>query len=164
MQQEDTNPTRRTVLSGAAALALTASVTSPSRAQTVAATPADSIARGLVFDAGSNPRAGVAGVMVSNGLDVMKTGLDGNWSLPVRDGDSVFVINRRAGRCRSMRQPICLTSPMCMRRPVPPTSGSASPGCRRPAPCPPVSISVCTARMNRRDSTRCCSPIYSRKA
>ena len=30
--------------------------------------------------------------MVSNGLDVVKTGADGGWSLPVRDGDSVFVI------------------------------------------------------------------------
>jgi hypothetical protein len=30
--------------------------------------------------------------MVSNGLDVVKTGADGSWFLPVRDGDSVFVI------------------------------------------------------------------------
>jgi hypothetical protein len=30
--------------------------------------------------------------MVSNGLDVVRTASDGSWSLPVRDGDSVFVI------------------------------------------------------------------------
>ncbi len=38
------------------------------------------------------PRTGVPGVMVSNGLEVVKTGADGSWSLPVRDGNSVFVI------------------------------------------------------------------------
>ena len=30
--------------------------------------------------------------MVSNGMEVVKTGADGSWSLPVADGDSVFVI------------------------------------------------------------------------
>jgi hypothetical protein len=49
-------------------------------------------ARGTVFDADSGPRTGVPGVIVSNGLDVVKTGADGSWSLPVGHGDSVFVI------------------------------------------------------------------------
>ena len=84
MPHDLTMPTRRDVLAGAAALALTA--TGPALAQTAA------IARGTVFDADSSPRKGVAGVMVSNGLEVVKTGPDGGWSLPVRDGDSVFVI------------------------------------------------------------------------
>ena len=79
----DAHLTRRNVLAGAAALAATASV--PTLAQ-----PA--VVRGTVFDADSAPRRGLADVMVSNGLDVVKTGADGGWSLPVRDGDSVFVI------------------------------------------------------------------------
>jgi hypothetical protein len=77
-------PTRRDVLAGAAAMAIAASPLRPALAQTEA--------RGTVFDADSNPRKGVPGVMVSNGLDVVKTDEDGRWSLPVRDGDSVFVI------------------------------------------------------------------------
>jgi hypothetical protein len=36
--------------------------------------------------------AGIPGVMVSNGRDVVLTREDGRWSLPVEDGDSVFVI------------------------------------------------------------------------
>jgi hypothetical protein len=77
-------PTRRDVLAGAAAMAVAAVPLRPALAQTNA--------RGTVFDADSNPRKGVPGVMVSNGLDVVKTDADGRWSLPVRDGDSVFVI------------------------------------------------------------------------
>jgi hypothetical protein len=77
-------PTRRDVLAGAAAMTMAASPLRPAVAQTDA--------RGTVFDADSNPRKGVPGVMVSNGLDVVKTDADGRWSLPVRDGDSVFVI------------------------------------------------------------------------
>ena len=82
MTQDGLMPTRRDILAAAAALAMTAGT---SLAQT-------ETARGTVFDAGSNPRQGVAGVMVSNGLDVVQTAADGTWSLPVRDGDSVFVI------------------------------------------------------------------------
>ena len=84
MAQEMPLPTRRDVMAGAAVLALTAV---PALAQGTAAT-----ARGTVFDADSSPRTGVPGVMVSNGLEVVKTGADGSWSLPVGDGDSVFVI------------------------------------------------------------------------
>src|SRR5271166_2125638 len=84
MAQEGLMPTRRDILAGAGALALTGG---PALAQTAAAT-----ARGTVFDADSNPRQGIRGVMVSNGQDVVKTGADGSWSLPVRDGDSIFVI------------------------------------------------------------------------
>jgi hypothetical protein len=82
MAQEMPMPTRRDVLAGAAVLALTAT---PALAQ-------GATARGTVFDADSSPRRGVPGVMVSNGREVVKTGADGSWSLPVGDGDSVFVI------------------------------------------------------------------------
>jgi C terminal of Calcineurin-like phosphoesterase/N terminal of Calcineurin-like phosphoesterase/Calcineurin-like phosphoesterase len=84
MTQDGWLPTRRDIIAGAAALALTGG---PSHAQSQAAT-----ARGIVFDADSTLRQGVAGVMVSNGMDVVKTAADGSWSLPVRDGDSVFVV------------------------------------------------------------------------
>jgi hypothetical protein len=35
---------------------------------------------------------GIAGVLVSNGRDVVRTDEDGRWKLAVRDGDSVFVV------------------------------------------------------------------------
>jgi hypothetical protein len=50
------------------------------------------MAKGTVFDGDSIPRPGVPDVMVSNGLDVVRTSADGTWSLPVRYGDSLFVI------------------------------------------------------------------------
>jgi hypothetical protein len=84
MPNEASTPTRREVLAGAAALAVTAAGPAPAQPATTA--------RGTVFDADSSPRTGIPGVMVSNGLDVVKTGADGGWSLPIRDGDSVFVI------------------------------------------------------------------------
>lgn len=88
MPHDALTPTRRDILTAAAALALS---DAPARAQPTA--PGQpTTARGTVFDADSTPRKGIPGVMVSNGLDVMKTGADGDWSLPVRDGDSVFVI------------------------------------------------------------------------
>jgi hypothetical protein len=55
------------------------------------AAPAET-ARGAVYDVGSKPWRGIPDVMVSNGQDVVKTAADGTWSLPVRPGDSVFVI------------------------------------------------------------------------
>src|SRR5262249_19749816 len=56
------------------------------------------VARGTVFEdrRGMGLRRtgdpGVAGVLVSNGRDVARTDADGRWSLPVFDGDSLFVI------------------------------------------------------------------------
>lgn len=47
-------------------------------------------ARGRVIEEGTNN--GLPGVMVSNGRTIVKSDPDGNWALPVRDGDSVFVI------------------------------------------------------------------------
>jgi C terminal of Calcineurin-like phosphoesterase len=94
MPHDPSKPNRRDVLAGAAALALGAA--GPSRAEPAAAAGAGpagvATAQGTVFEAGSSPRTGIPGVMVSNGQEVVKTGPDGGWSLPVRDGDSVFVI------------------------------------------------------------------------
>ena len=56
------------------------------------------MASGTVFEdhSGAGRRQsssrGLAGVLVSNGRDVIATDADGRWSLPVADGDSLFVI------------------------------------------------------------------------
>ena len=58
----------------------------------------EEIARGFVFEdsngdgARTSQSSGVADIMVSNGRDVTLTAANGAWALPVRDGDSVFVI------------------------------------------------------------------------
>jgi hypothetical protein len=91
MSHEPWLPTRRDVLAGAAALTVTAGSALAQSSPPATPTPV-ATAHGTVFDGDSADRAPIAGVMVSNGLDVVKTGPDGSWSLPVRDGDSVFVI------------------------------------------------------------------------
>jgi hypothetical protein len=84
-------PTRRQVLAGAGASALAlAANAAPSGAAT--------IARGVVFEdsRGEGTRRpgdrGIAGVMVSNGRDVVVTGDDGAWALALEPGDHAFVI------------------------------------------------------------------------
>jgi C terminal of Calcineurin-like phosphoesterase/Calcineurin-like phosphoesterase len=84
-------PSRRDVIvaGGASAIALTAGTG-------VVEKPA--VASGFVFEdrSGTGQRQrgdpGVAGVLISNGCDVVTTGADGHWVLPVADGDSLFVI------------------------------------------------------------------------
>lgn len=88
---DDINPpkvTRRQAFAGVAGLALSAAAGAPAQAQ------AAETARGRVFEdtgvSGGGP--GLAGVMVSNGREVVTTGADGGWTLPVLPGDAVFVI------------------------------------------------------------------------
>ena len=56
------------------------------------------IARGAVFKSRSGARErqagdpGIGGVLVSNGREVVRTGPDGRYSLPIEDGTAVFVI------------------------------------------------------------------------
>lgn len=89
---------RRDVLLGLAAGASLLSSPALARPRSSTRPGGSSIARGVVFEDvdGTGIRTksspGVAGVMVSNGRDVVKTSVDGKWSLPVADGDSVFVI------------------------------------------------------------------------
>jgi hypothetical protein len=96
---------RRTVLAAGAALAL---LPAASHAQTpgtqsaeTAKEPAAETAKGSVFEDtdGSGKRSaaskGIPGVLVSNGVEVTKTDADGNWSLPVTSGQSLFVIKPR---------------------------------------------------------------------
>jgi len=84
--------TRRQVMAAAAGV-LAAAGGAAARADTT-----DLIAQGYVFEdaAGTGVRAadskGVAGALVSNGQDVVLSDADGRWQLPVRDGDSLFVI------------------------------------------------------------------------
>jgi hypothetical protein len=84
-------PTRRDVITtaGASALVLT---TGAGMAHRMAH------ASGSVFEdrSGTGQRRsgdpGIAGVMVSNGRDVVRTDRDGRWRLPVAEGDHLFVV------------------------------------------------------------------------
>jgi len=84
-------PTRREVIAAASASAL--AVTAGAG---LAQRPTS--ASGFVFHdrSGTGRRRtgdpGVAGVMVSNGRDVVRTDADGRWRLPISDGDSIFVV------------------------------------------------------------------------
>ena len=84
-------PTRRDVLAAASASALALTVGAGFVQQTA-------MASGFVFHDrhGMGRRRigdpGIAGIMVSNGRDVVLTDADGRWRLPASDGDSLFVI------------------------------------------------------------------------
>ncbi len=95
-----TNPalTRRQTLAGAAAAGLVlAGRAAHAQTGNQAASQAGT-AQGVVFeDADGSERRGassrgIPGVMVSNGRDVVQTDADGRWTLPVAEGDSLFVI------------------------------------------------------------------------
>src|SRR5215472_14593008 len=83
--------TRRQVMAAASASALTLTT------GTGQAAP-EHVASGSVFEdlEGTGKRGpasrGIAGVMVSNGRDVVKTDAEGRWRLAVSEGDSLFVI------------------------------------------------------------------------
>jgi C terminal of Calcineurin-like phosphoesterase/Calcineurin-like phosphoesterase len=83
--------TRRDVMVGAGLSALTLTAGTG-----LADLPA--VASGSVFEDRSGTGArrtgdpGIAGVLVSNGREVVRTDADGRWRLPVLDGDSLFVI------------------------------------------------------------------------
>lgn len=90
--------TRRQIMAGATAAGLLAATgATPTRAD-APARPFEVTAQGVVFEDadGSGRRGpdskGVAGVMVSNGSDVVLTDADGRWRLPVVPGESLFVI------------------------------------------------------------------------
>ena len=90
--------TRRQAIIAAAGLAIAAAKPADAQTQAPAAVVPNETARGTVFEDvdgsfqhGSASR-GIAGVMVSNGRDVVKTDADGRWSLPVAPGEAVFVV------------------------------------------------------------------------
>ena len=100
-------PTRRDVIMGAAAAVAVSAGESPAgplRGETPLATDR-APARGVVFEDRSRSGVhrqgdrGIAGVMVSNGRDVVLTGGDGSWCLPVSSGDSVFVVEPSGWSC-----------------------------------------------------------------
>ncbi len=96
---QDPKFTRRDAMKGASAFAL--GLTAPASAQaqianSPGATPAKTLT-GLVYETRSGGARqagdpGVAGVLVSNGRDVVKTGEDGRYTLPVDDEAVIFVI------------------------------------------------------------------------
>ena len=80
--------TRRDVLIGAASAG--AAMTVGAGAGQAQATPP--AASGVVFELSAGARKGLAGVLVSNGRDVVATDADGRYVLAVDDGMVVFVI------------------------------------------------------------------------
>ncbi len=86
--------TRRRAMAGAAGLVLAGAGTQAAEAQSAP----NAMAHGAVFEdaSGSGRRgpnsAGLPGIMVSNGRDVVMTDADGRWSIAVQPGDAVFVI------------------------------------------------------------------------
>ncbi len=67
-----------------------AAMAEPARPQTVQT----ETAKGLVFETSAQGErgAGVAGVLVSNGREIVRTGPDGGYSLPIEPGMAIFVI------------------------------------------------------------------------
>ena len=108
-------PSRRQVVAGAGTLA--AGLTT--FAATVAAQPK---AQGIVFHdrSGSGRRQpgdpGIAHVLVSNGVDVVRTDYEGRWQLPVHPGNELFVIKPPGwsvpqGRLGLMNFSQCVSAP-----------------------------------------------------
>src|ERR1043166_2023328 len=85
--------TRRDVVKAGAATAAALSVATVTPAQAQGSTVS-----GIVFEGRSGPGRrqssdpGVAGIMVSNGRDVVKTDASGRYTLPIEDESIIFVI------------------------------------------------------------------------
>ena len=73
-------------------LAATAAGLNLAAGTAAAATEATGTAKGTVYENTASGRRGVPGILVSNGEAVVSTDADGGWTLPLADGDSVFVI------------------------------------------------------------------------
>ena len=107
------------------------------------------MASGVVFEDGGRNGAGarpgdpgIAGVLVSNGREVVTTDADGRWRLPVVDGDSIFVIkppNWSTPLGPRRRAAVLPSAPAVAA--VRATSPTAMPAWRPPARCPHRSIS-----------------------
>ena len=91
---DDCKPSRRDVVKYGTAAALSAAVVPLGRAFAANS----GTVSGIVYEnrSGSVPRQtsdpGIAGVLVSNGRDVVKTDADGRYTLPLEDGSIIFVI------------------------------------------------------------------------
>src|SRR2546421_9057464 len=94
-------PSRRELMAAAATLAAAVPARNLLADEQVApATKGDAapkIVNGTVFESISGARKrqvgdpGIGGVLVSNGREVVRTGPDGRYSLPIEDGSAVFV-------------------------------------------------------------------------
>lgn len=95
-------PSRRDLMTAAAALAAIAPAHGLAAIDQTAPAPAreanQETVKGVVFETriGAGQRQpddrGLAGVLVSNGREVVRTGPDGSYNLPIEDGMAVFVI------------------------------------------------------------------------
>ena len=94
-------PSRHDLMTAAATLAAVGPAHGLTAKDQAAAAPAreasQEMVKGVVFETrtGGQRQAddrGLAGVLVSNGREVVRTGPDGGYSLPIEDGMSVFVI------------------------------------------------------------------------
>ncbi|WGJ13807.1 calcineurin-like phosphoesterase family protein [Methylocapsa sp. D3K7] len=92
---------RRDLMAAAATLAAALpgrNVMAGEQAAPLARGKAGPIVQGIVFESRSGGRQrqagdpGIGGVLVSNGREVVRTGSDGRYSLPIEDGMAVFVI------------------------------------------------------------------------
>lgn len=83
-------PTRRGVIVGAVAAVAAAGHAVARAERSSLSAPNTLVARGTVFDQATG--AGISGLLVSNGHDVVPTEHDGSWRLPIAEGDSVFLI------------------------------------------------------------------------
>ena len=95
-------PSRRELMAAAATLAAAAPARGlAAKDETVPAPTCETshkTVKGVVFESGTGARErregdpGLAGVLVSNGHEVVRTGPGGGYSLPIEDGMAVFVI------------------------------------------------------------------------
>ena len=89
--------TRRDIVKGGAA-AITVAAAASSNGEAFAVDGGQSVVTGIVFEdtSGTGVRRpddpGIAGVLVSNGRDVVKTGRDGRYTLPLDDEAVIHVI------------------------------------------------------------------------
>ena len=101
--EEQTMPSRRTVMAAGAALAVAAAAPELAEAQGSASGSGSVVARGTVREdvsgqavsevaGGAASGQPIAGVLVSNGRDVVRTDAAGRYALPVEPGMSVFVV------------------------------------------------------------------------
>lgn len=95
----ESNFSRRDFLAGATAAGASVVLLPAMRALAGASVePATEMATGMVFEEDGNKgvqspaRRGIAGVLVSNGRDIVRTDAGGRYRIPVRDGDVLFVI------------------------------------------------------------------------
>ena len=115
----------------------------------------------VTMASGDQVKKGIAGVMVSNGRDVVITDDDGRWSLPVDAGDTIFTVTpphwtaltRGPAAFSYLHQPNGTPAELGLRSPVLAHTGALQ----------HQSTSPCSGRHNLPASKPCCSPTPRRR-